>query len=56
LQAEFSAPVLQLTGPRAWGAQPVKSATRVPSRRVALTRIWIGCSLIPSPSMKSSAS
>ena len=52
LQAEKSAPVAQLIGPRAAGAQPVKSAWIVSSPTVTATSMWIGSSEWPSPSMK----
>ena len=41
LQAESSAPVEQLTGPRVCGAQPVKSACRKSSPTVTATAIGI---------------
>ena len=51
LQAESSAPVEQLTGPRVCGAQPVKSACRKSSPTVTATAIGISSSLTPSPSI-----
>ena len=56
LHADSSAPRAQLMGPRTCGLVPVKSTSIASPLTVTTTRIGIASSVIPSPSMTSSAS